>query len=165
MKRGKRILLIVLCVLLCLFVLREIGIVDVNLYKSRLSNKYSHTKNHVNLGQEKHFSYHVTLKQGSEIIGNYQHSYDNLPQVEIEAVLDEPIYSGNYALPFVKNFKMTYLCNFTTMKSAGGHEIKGQIKGEVEGEIRGFCSRRKAKELAFEKAKKQMTDFCQKLSA
>ena len=163
MKRGKSVLLIVFCVLICLVVLREIGIVDVNLYKSRLSNNYSHTMSRVNPGREKHFSYNVTLKKGSEVIGNYQHSLENLPGVEIEAVLGEPIYSGNYALPFVKDFRMTYVCEFTTTKSAGGHEVEGQIKGEVEGKIHGFCSRKKAKGLAFAEAEKQIASFFQKL--
>jgi hypothetical protein len=97
-------------------------------------------------------------------LANSTHSYNNLPPIEIEAVLDEPIYSGNYVLPLVKNFKMTYLCKFTTTKSSSGHEVEGKIKGEVEGKIRGYCSRRKAKELVFAEAEKQITSYFQKLN-
>ena len=59
---------------------------------------------------------------------------------------------------------MTYLCKFTTVKSSSGHEVEGKIKGEVEGEIHGYCSCRKAKELAFAEAKKQITSYFKKLN-
>ena len=163
MKRNKQILLIIVGIFLCLFVLREIGIFDLHLYKSRMSSSHSSTLSQVKPGKEEHFSYHVTLKYSGETLDNYIHSYNNLPPTEIEAVLDEPLYSGNYVLPLVKNFKMTYLCKITTMKSLNGYKAEGKIEGEVEGRIHGLCSQRKAKELAVAEAKKQIASYFQKL--
>ncbi|MHC4552780.1 MAG: hypothetical protein ACYSUT_08440 [Planctomycetota bacterium] len=164
MKKKKLALLIIFCLLLSFFALRAVGIVDVNLYKSMLSCSHSITKSTVNPSQEKQFSYQVILKHGDKILENYSRSYNNHPPIKIEAILDDPIYSGNYSLPLVKNFKMTYLCTFTTTESSDGHEVEGKIKGKVEGEIQGFCSCKKAKELAFEEAKKEITSYLHKLN-
>lgn len=54
---------------------------------------------------------------------------------------------------------MTYRCTFTTTESPDGHEIEGTIKGKVEAAIHGYCSRIKAKELAFEQAEKQIASY------
>ena len=161
MKRKKLTLLVIGCVLLCLVVLREIGVVDVNLYKSILSTSQSSTKSQTNPGENKHFSYHLIVKHKLETLFRHTYMYDNLPPIEIEATQEAPVYSGNYVLPFVKNFKMTYQCEFTTTKSPSGHTVEGQLKGEVTAKVHGFCSRMKAKELAFEEAKKQIASYFQ----
>lgn len=163
MKReGRRVLLIICCVLLCLVILREIGIVDVHLYKSVLLASQSATKTHLHTGQEKQVSYHLTVKHRRETFHTHTHSYNNLPPIEIEAVLEEPVYSGNFSLPLIKNFKMPYLCAYETTNSPSGSQISGRIEGEVNVSIRGFCSRRKAKEVALQEAKKQITSYFQK---
>jgi len=112
-------------------------------------------------GHEKHFSYHLTVKHKNETLHNHTYLYNNLPLIEIEATLEDPVYSGNCVWPLVKNFKMTYQCKFTTTKSPSGHTVNGQIEGEVTARIHGLCSRRKAKELAFEEAKKQIASYFQ----
>ena len=163
MKKGKWILLIIVGLLLCLMILREAGIIHVNVYKSMFSSSHSSSKSRVNIGQQEGFSYHVTLKCADQIIGDYMHTYNNLPPIEIEAVLDEPVYSGSYAVPLVKHIKMTYQCSYKTTRSSDGREVDGQIKGQVEGRIDGFCSRNYAKQLAFNQAKKQIATYLQKL--
>jgi len=162
MKRKKLALLVIGCVVLCLAVLREIGVVDVNLYRSALSTSQSSSKSQVRSGQEESFSFHLTLKHKNETLLNHSHSYNGLPPIEIEATLADPVYSGNCVLPLAKNFKLAYQCEFTTTKSPSGHEVNGKIEGQVTATIHGLCSRKKAKELAFDEAKKQIASYFQK---
>jgi len=162
MKRKKLALLVICCLLLSFVVLREIGVVDVNLYKSILSASQSASMDQSGPSQEKHFSYHLTIKYKNKILHNDTHLYNNLPPIEIEATLEEPVYSGNCVLPLVKTFKMTYQCEFITTKSSSGRTVEGTVEGEVTAKVHGLCSRRKAKELTFEEAKKQIVSYFQK---
>ena len=108
----KRIALIgVGCLFLCLVVLREIGVIDVNLYRSALAVSQTATMGQTTRGAENHFSYHLAVKSQNETLGSYFHSYNNLPPIEVEATLEEPVYSGNYLLPFAKTFRMTFSFN------------------------------------------------------
>ncbi|GAB6091651.1 hypothetical protein [Spirochaeta dissipatitropha] len=156
MNKKKLSLIAIGCVLLCLVVLREIGVVDLNLYISTLSTSQVATRYNTYPEQEQQFSYQLIVTQNNETLFDYTHIYNNQPPIQINGVLDEPIYSGNFVLPLVKNFRMTYQCEFNTTNSPDGHTVSGKIEGEVTAEIFGFCSRRKAKELAFEKVMKQM---------
>ena len=161
MTRKKIALIVIGCVVLCLVVLRESGVVDANLYKSTLSTTQTAVIAQTNRGEEKHFSYHLALRHKNATLDEHLHSYNNLPPIEIEATLEEPFYSGNCSLPFTKNFRMTYLCKFTTVKSPTDRTVHGKIDGEVTAKIHGLCSRRKARELAFEEAKKQVVSYLQ----
>jgi hypothetical protein len=162
MKRKKILLFVVACILLCLVVLREAGLVDINLYKSMLSISQSSNKTRTNSGQEKHFSYHLTIKHNNETLYSDTYSHNNLPAIDIEATLFETNYSGNSVLPFFKNYKMTYQCEFKTTNSPIGHTVDGMIDGVVTAKVHGLCSHRKAKELTFEGAKKQLISYFQK---
>lgn len=161
MKKKKRTLLIICGIVIGLVVLREIGIVDVNLPISKLSSSHKSSMSRSYSGQEKRFSYHLTVRHKDEIVFSHTLQYGNLPEIEIEAILEEPIYTGNFLVPLYKDFKMTYLCNYNTLKSPSGHKVAGKIEGEVNAKIYGLCSRRKAKELAFEKAKEQIVSYLQ----
>ncbi len=163
MKRKKRVVLVLGGIILLLAALREIGVVDVHLHKSMLSASQFSTMGQSNSANEENFSYHMDLKYQEKTIHTFAHSAGKLPPIEIEAILEEPVYSGNSALPLFKNFKMTYECNYSTIKTSSGHTVQGEIEGEVVAKIYGFCSRRKAKELAFEKAKEQIADYLQDL--
>lgn len=161
MKRKKLSLVIICALLLCLAALREIGIFDVHLYKSFISTSQSFTKSHANIGQEEKFSYHLEVKHNQKILHSYMHTHGNLPKIEIEAVIKEPVYTGNVAMPLIKQFNMTYLCEFTTKESTGRHTVNGKIEGKVAAKIRGLCSRKKAKELAFNEAIKNIISYFQ----
>ncbi|MFA6715520.1 MAG: hypothetical protein WCS27_09090 [Victivallaceae bacterium] len=158
----KKILFIVGCVFVLSIILREIGIFDFNFYSFQMSSTQSSQKNQTNMGKKKGFSYHLVVKYKSETILNYTHLYTGThPPIEIKANLAEPVYSGNYALPFVKNFQITYQCNFASVKSSQNQTIKGKVEGTVTARIRGFCSRIKAKELAMNEAKKRIKSYFQ----
>ena len=150
--KKKRVLIIVGCLLACLLVLREFGIVDANLYTSKISASQSSSIRATHHGEEKSFSYQLTVKYQGETLTNLQHNYNDLPSIDIEATLAEPVYSGNYLLPIVKHFKMTYQCEFATTNATSTHTVQGKIEGKVVANIDGFCSRLKAKELALEEA-------------
>ena len=161
MMRKKTALIVAGCLLLCLVVLREIGVIDANLYRSTLSATQTAVIGQTSRGEEKHFSYHLTIKQKNKTLDSHSHSYNNLPPIEIEATLEEPVYSGNCTLPFMKNFRMKYVCEFTTATSPTERTVHGKIDGEVTAKIQGLCSRRKARALAFEEAKKQVASYLQ----
>jgi hypothetical protein len=165
MKRKKAALLIIGCLIICLIVLRESGAIDASSYKSALSISQTSTVSRTGPGEGNHFSYHVVvMHNGQTLYGRTHFSQDNLPPIEIEATLGEPVYSGNCALPLMKNFKMAYQCEFKTVKSPGGTAVAGKIEGEVTAAIYGPCSRRKARALAFEDAKEQVISCFQKLN-
>jgi len=103
----------------------------------------------------------VAIEYKNKTLHSHTHSYHNAPTIEIEATLEEPVYSGNNALPLVKNFMMTYHCGFTTVKSPSGHRVNGQIEGEVTAKVYGLCSHKKAKELASEEARKNIASYFQ----
>lgn len=162
MTKKKTALLVLGCVFLVLVVLPELGVLDINVYQSKRTAAQSVSLSQIHPGGEKHFSYHLTIKYKGETVHSQTHTYNNLPPIEIEGTLEEPVYSGNDVWPLVKNFEMVYRGAFTTAKPPQGHTVEGTIKGKVTTEIYGFCSRRKARELAFEEAKKQMASYFKK---
>ncbi len=160
----KRVLIVLSGLLILLFILREVGILNVNLYTSAISasQKASMSHSHASSEEEGAFSYHLTVKHGKDTLFEHTLTHDGMPPIEIKVVLDEPEYSGNYVAPLFKNFTMPYHCTFSTPDSKGNHEIDGKIDGEVNARIRGLCSRAKAKQLAFDYAKDQITEYLTK---
>ncbi|MFP6596674.1 MAG: hypothetical protein VCC01_04395 [Candidatus Hydrogenedentota bacterium] len=155
-------------VLVGVFFLRESGTLDWNLYKSEVTSESSTSKSGslrgpANEGPDsKHFSYRYSLEHEGAIIHQYSYDYGGMEPLIIEAVLDEPEYSGNYKWPFTKNFTMTYRCVFTTTEAAGEREVSGEMDGEVNVKIRGICSRLKSKKIAFDEATKYINNYLEK---
>ena len=158
-KKIKLSLLIVVGILVCVVILREVGCVDLCLYTSRISTSHSASKGESHSGNEKNFSYDLTIKYKDQTLQHFSHSYNSLPPIQIEAVMAEPTYSGNYYLPLVKNFTMKYQCQFETKKASDGRKVSGKIEGEVKATIRGLCSLVKAKELALKEANEQIASY------
>lgn len=161
MKRNNIALLGISLVLPGIVALRELGVVDADLYASRLSASQSATLGGTHHGDNERFSYGLTIKYKDQTIHSQTQSYNDLALVEIEATLEEPVYSGICALPLNKDFKLAYQCRFTTVRSPSERAINGRIEGEVAVVIQGICSRRKAKELAFEEARTQIIAYFQ----
>lgn len=162
MTRRKQIILIVCCVLLCLIILREIGIIDVHLYQSTLSATHSASVQKSRPGNDENFSYHVTIEYKNTPIYNHTYVYSDLPLIKIKGILQKPTYSGNYLLPLSKNFKMSYVCTFATTESPTGQNVEGKIEGEIVTKILGLCSQRKAKQLSLEEAQKHIQSYLKK---
>jgi len=161
MKIQKPILLVIFSIIALLFVLREFGIWNANLYKSNLSVEQSaHKTQQTKSGDDKYFSYHLVIKDSSQTIFETTHYYETNKPIDIVAILDAPVYSGNYKLPFVKSFEMSYACSFSThTNSPSDRRIEGKVEGNVDTNIRGLCSRQKAKQIAYEKAKDQIQSY------
>ena len=101
----KKKLLIICCVFVLFVILRDFDIIDLNAYSFQMSSMQSSGKTQTNVAQGKGFSYHLVVKYKSETIFNHTHTHDGMPQsIEIEANLQEPVYSGYYALPLFKDF-------------------------------------------------------------
>jgi len=124
-----------------------------------MSSSQHASKNYESSGDESNFSYYLVMKHNDETIHSHTHIYNDKPQITIVAALEEPVYSGNYYLPFVKNFKMTYQCVYKTTKSESGQSVQGEIGGEISAEFSGLCTRKKAKELVFDHARKNVKKY------
>jgi hypothetical protein len=152
MRAGTVKLVLILLGVFCFVVLRSWG-VDLKLYKAALVASQQTSRTDVTpAGQEKNYSYRVSLKCGHRMLGDYWHRNTNAPMIYIEAVMDEPVYSGNYYMPFVKNFTMSYTCTFATAMSFSGRKVEGTIKGTIAASVYGLCGQRLAKRLAFNRA-------------
>lgn len=155
----KKMIIGLACILVLVSVLRMVGWFDINLYKSALSTNQTVTSNKAGLEKGTPFSYHLVLRDGSSIIDELNYIDGNSPVVEVECVIDEINYSGNYFLPFIKTFKVEYKCSITTLKFDGVNSITGNIEGNIDGRIMGICSTKKVKKLVLAEIKKTIMNI------
>lgn len=150
----KKLIISASCILFAVIVLRMVGWIDIHLYKSELSTNQTlwSTKKGIESGNP--FSYHLVLKEDDNILDELIYVDNNSPEIEIECVVNEINYSGNYFLPFIKTFKVEYKCSLTTPKSDGIRNITGGIEGDINGRIRGICSVNKVKKIVLAEIKK-----------
>ena len=147
---SKRVRLIVGCVVLCLILLREVGILDVSKYQSTLSTTFDSSAITIYQGKAHEIGFTMTLSCDGETIFARNYIRGDTQPIVVKAILTAPIYTGNTFLPFVKNFTALYTCEYSTVDSPTGHELSGTISGDIDASIIGLCTRRKAKALAFE---------------
>jgi hypothetical protein len=159
--KKRRILLLILILVLLLNVLRLVGIIDFNLYRSSInSNQTASIANSTKLG-----TYRIEFEYNNKIIYTHNIIKDNQESIPVVVEIEEYNFTGNYYMPFFKKFTTTYKCTFKTSNMSSGNAFTGenQIRGEVEGtvisEIKGICSIKKAKDLAIEKAFVSMKDY------
>jgi hypothetical protein len=145
-----------------LFIAREIGWLDFSLHTSVISATHTLGLNRSQMGTDEGFSYNFSLLQGEEVLYAYNNSMDGSEPMEIKALLDAPVFTGNTAMPFVKDFKMEYICNFSTVKSPNDSNLSGSISGTVNARILGFCSRRAARQRALDSAIKHIQSEVEK---
>lgn len=161
MKR-KPILIAIVLLLLTLVILRETGILGINFYRSELKTKHTALQTVEQQGDTRPISYHLTVKYRNKTFFESTHTSDNPSPVEVEAMLEEPTYTGNTWLPFSKNFEMVYLCTFTATKAPAELKAEGKIEGKVTATIRGLCSRAQARDLTLQEAKNYIQSYFQK---
>jgi flagellar basal body-associated protein FliL len=159
--KKRRILLLILAFVLVLNVLRLVGIIDFNLYSSRISsNQTASTANSKRTG-----NYRIEFEYDNNKIYTHAIMNNNEEVVPIIVKIEAYNFTGNYFMPFFKKFTTTYKCTFktTNMNSDNVFTEENQISGKVEGsvvsEIKGICSTKKAKDLAIEKAFNSMKDY------
>ena|GEM_PF-1852467 len=159
MKRKKITIIAIACAALCILALRELGVVDVNAYKSILDSSYSANLSRSNVQETTSVNYTVEIRHQQETLVSLTKTQHGSTTLAIEAILEEPEYSGEYGYPLVKVFTMDYQCVITSSPTADGQAITGTINGEIEARITGFCTGRKAKALALEEAVQQIEGY------
>lgn len=159
--KKRRMFLLVLILFLLLNILRLVGIVNLNLYSSRVnSNQTASIANSKKLG-----NYRVDFEYNNKVIYTHIIMNDNKELVPVIVKIDEYKFDGNYFMPCFKKFTTTYKCTFRTSNMStdnaftGENQINGKVEGTVISEIKGFCSSKKAKDLAREKAFNSMKDY------
>lgn len=135
MKKKHKILFVAALVLVAVLALREIGVIDVHLYKSQ--SKSNHTETMATQGSTSG-SYDVMInwkkKNNEPYNANENIIVVNLIKFDV---------SGNSWLPFYKNATVSYGFGYSTKSG----NIKGDIHGEVTMRASGICSHKRFVEL------------------
>jgi hypothetical protein len=155
----KKLIISTACILVAVIAFRMLGWIDINLYKSELSTNQTVTSSKAGMEGKTPFSYHLILREGSSIIDELKYIDGDSPSMEIECVINEINYSGNYFLPFVKNFKTKYKCSITTLEPDGFNNVTGEITGDIDGRVIGICSVKKVKKIVLAEIKKSVMDI------
>lgn len=151
----KKIIITFSLILCVVVILRQVGLLDINLYKSQIGTNQSIITSKGTDSKEK-YSFHMVFKNQDKILG--EHIYDDgksLP-INIESNLLEVNYSGNYRLPFFKSFKVKYKCDIRTLNSTSDVNVSGKIEGEINAKFIGLCSVRKVKAVILEEITKSV---------
>jgi hypothetical protein len=164
MTRTRIILLIIALVVVLLLVARETGVVRLNASVNAFNTSQSahHTRTHA--GEAQPLSYDITLTRAGKTWMEHRRIILGSPRVHIDGELTDITYTGNDWLPLYKSFTMTYQCDFTTPADEESHTVKGSISGEVQARLTGPTTRREARRLALEEAKKQIREYILKLN-
>lgn len=160
--KWKRACVAVALIIVLILAAREIGWIDFNLHTSNISATHASTLNRFQLRNEDRFSYNFSLLHGGEVLYTHNNTVHGSDPMVIDAVLETPVYTGNTVTPFVKDFKMEYICNFSTVKSPDDSGLSGSISGSVNARILGLCSRRMARQLALDSATKYIQSEAEK---
>lgn len=152
----KKKVVIIIAVIICIIViLRQIGWLDLNLYKSEIGINQSIATSK-NIGSSESYSFNLTLKHQESILGIYTYEDGKTPKTSIECRIGDITYSGNYRLPFYKVFKVNYKCDTVTVESVSDVNVHGTVQGEINAKIIGLCSVRKVKEIVFNEITKSV---------
>ena len=149
MKKKHKIILVAVLIITVSFVVREIGIIDVNLYKSQSNTTYTQTmaKQGNTSGS---FTVVINWKPG-------EHASDSANENVITANLTELKVAGNTWLPFYKNANASYHFEYSTHSG----NISGDLKGQVAMSVSGLCSRKKLVELIKKDVEKHINQYFQ----
>ncbi len=156
----KRVLGIVGAVLLCLIILREVGIADLNLYRSTLSTQFSASKSMQNTGgKDAKQSWNITIRDGDGSIYDHTFLYTDSAPIIVIGEVHNTEFSGTYYVPLVKGFEMTCQVEYAGADAMDRTTVDGEMNIEIKADIRGLCSRSKAKALAIEHANECITQY------
>ncbi len=160
--KWKRTCVAVALIVVLLLAAREIGWLDFNLHTSNITATHTAGLNRSQLRDEDSFSYNFSLLQGGEVLYTYNYTVHGSAPMIIDAVLETPVYTGNTGMPFIKDFKMEYVCDFSTVNSPNESSLSGSFSGTVNARILGLCSRRTARQLALDSATKYIQSEVEK---
>ncbi|GAU78443.1 hypothetical protein [Fusibacter sp. 3D3] len=155
--RKKYILQFALILVLFLIVLRLVGVIDLSLYTSKFNSNQT-----ASFGKSSNLkNYQIELEYKDKNIDQHMIINGDYETETVTVKIETYTFSGNYYLPFYKNFVMHYKCTYKTPPmtledGTEGHLISGEIEGAIESEITGLCTIKKAKALAIERAVEAM---------
>lgn len=153
----KKIIIVVTFILVAIIVFRQIGWLDINLYKSQIGINQS-IATHKNTDSKESYSFNLAFKYQDKIISQYAYDDGKSPRISIDCCLEEVNYSGNYRLPFFKTFKVKYKCSVTSVKSASGINPGGTVEGNIDARIIGLCSSKKVKDIILKEITRLVMD-------
>ncbi len=156
LSNKKKMTIGILVVFITLLIIREVGIIDVNLYKTEVNKNFTATlvrscysesvgKEETTIGKD--ISYYYDLYNNDEklIETNY---IGNKYSIKLNAFIVTGKFEGNYYLPLYKKFKVSYTVKIENAQQSDKSKINGDMSGTVEVLIKGVCSKIKAKEIA-----------------
>lgn len=152
--RPKLTIGILICISILIFMI-VFGIIDLNLYYSKLQSNENASIGYNNESE----SYDISFEYDGKIIYKHTIFKNNQEPVSVFVNINKFKYEGNYYFPFYKKFSMQYNCSFSPtnqnnkkIEIDGSRPPAGKIEGKIRAEITGFCSIKKAKELSEDKA-------------
>ena len=154
----KKIIIVVAFVIGITIILRQIGWLDINLYKSEFGNNQSLYTSKKNIDTKESFSFNLAFKNQDKILAQLIYDDSKSSPISIECKLEEMVYSGNYRLPFYKVFKVKYKCDITTVKSDLDKNVEGKVEGDINAKIIGLCSTKKVKDVIIKEITKSVMD-------
>lgn len=155
-KRVLLLLLVAAFLLLILFLvpfLPELGFLDdSNLYQSEVSTRRTgQLAFHHPTGTDRSVSYYLKIFYDSKPSprATHQHTIQGRETPALEIDVDViPSVSGNTWTPLYKSFTVEFSTSFESSTPDSQYRVEGDIDGSTQMTITGFCSQRKALELA-----------------
>lgn len=96
--------------LFILIALRLVGIIDFNLYRSSINSNQTASMAY----SKKEAAYRIEFEYNDRNIDTHMIMNDNQELVPVIVKIEEYNFSGNYFMPFYKEFTTTYKCKFKT---------------------------------------------------
>jgi len=133
--------------LLLLVVLRELGVLNLNLYKSEVvTDRTGVSDLSIPAGAGSSLSYDLIIFYDGEYVSSSSRRVGAAPTLEIEVdVL--PKVSGNYWAPLYKSFSVEFSTAFESATLDSQYVFRGGVTGTTRVTVIGLCTRHKAFEL------------------
>ncbi len=155
-KPYKKGLLIALILILFLSTV-GLGPLSINLYQSEI-NKVEAGTNYASGFDFNQHSYLINIYFQNKQVGAQRYEIlsetpnDNFNEIVIEAFTENPEYSGNYFLPFYKDYTVKYTCKIGDKVAIETGDKNASFNSKVEGTLKikiiGLCTISNAKKIA-----------------
>jgi len=144
----KRVLLLVVVASLLLVALRELGVLNLNYYKSEVATDRVGISGLITPpGAGSSLSYDLIIFYDGEYVSSSSHQIGGAPRLEIEVDVI-PEVSGNYWAPLYKSFTIEFSTFYESATLDSQYVLSGDVTGTTQVTVIGLCTRHKALELA-----------------
>jgi hypothetical protein len=163
MKKGPLVLVLVVLILLVAFLVLAFGVIDLNLYRSEVALDRVGTSGLSRPGgDETPLGYNLDIYYEGELVASSSQHVVGGEVFDIRIDLD-PTISGNDWMPISKSFTVEFSTSFQSSIPDSLYEVDGEIDGTADVTVVGFCSRRKAHELARDEIVESVEDHIQSI--